>query len=155
MTMIGRNAVRGAFDLDFNSPCHNARRPLTELALPRSTPNSVRRREALGSVSSSASASVADGAAATTSGIGLAMTGLGALPGSISLLAAGSGGAIIDCAAISGVAGDGFAGSGLTVSAFATSAFVTSAFVASAFAVSSLALSALTASVFAASLAAE
>ena len=41
------------------------------------------------------------------------MTGFGALPGSISLLAAGSGGAIIDCAAISGVAGEGFAGSGL------------------------------------------
>ena len=47
------------------------------------------------------------------------MTEFGALPGSISLLAAGSGGAIIDCAAISGVAGEGFADSSLTVSALA------------------------------------
>src|SRR5437899_7743626 len=145
MTMIGRNAVRVAFDLDFNSPSHNARRPFTELALPRSTPNSVRRSETFGAASSSASASVADGATATTSGIGLAITGFGALPGSISLPAAGSGGAIIDCAAISGVAGEGFADSGLTVSAFTISAF----------AASSLALSALAASVFAASFAAE
>src|SRR5438445_1193866 len=45
MTMIGRNAASGAFDLDFNTPSHNARRPFTELALPRSTPNSVRRSE--------------------------------------------------------------------------------------------------------------
>jgi len=140
MTMIGRSAVSGAFDLDFNSPRHNARSPFTELALAEIDPNSVRCRETFGAASSSASASAADGADATTSGIGPAMTGFGALPGSISLLAAGSGGAIIDCAAISGVAGDGFAGSGLTVSAFANSG---------------LALSGLAASVFAASLAAE
>ncbi len=150
MTMIGRNAVSGAFDLDFNSPSHNARSPFTELALPRSTPNSVRRSETFGAVSSSVSASVADGAAATTSGIGLAMTGFGALPGSISLPAAGSGGAIIDCDAISGVAG-----SGLTASAFAISALAISALAVSAFAASGLALSALAASVFAASFAAE
>ena len=65
------------------------------------------------------------------------MTGFGALPGSISLLAAGSGGAIIDCAAISGVAGEGFADSGLAVSAFAASTFPTvcqSAFAKSDFA---------------------
>ena len=53
------------------------------------------------------------------------MTGFGALPGSISLLAAGSGGAMIDFAATSGVAGEGFAGSGLTVSAFAASTLAT------------------------------
>ena len=48
MTMIGRNAASGAFDLDFNSPRHSMRRPFTELAVPRSTPNSVRRSETFG-----------------------------------------------------------------------------------------------------------
>ena len=126
------------------------RRPFSELAVPRSTPNSVRRSDTFGKASSSASASPADGADATTSGIGPAMTGFAALPGSTSLLAEGSGGAIIDCAAISGVAGEGLAGSALAASAFANSAFVISAFAAS-----SLVLSALVASVFAASFAAE
>ena len=42
ITMIGRNAASGAFDFDFNSPRHSARRPATELAPPTSTPNSVR-----------------------------------------------------------------------------------------------------------------
>ena len=42
ITMIGRSAASGAFDRDFSSPRHSARRPSSELAPPTSTPNSVR-----------------------------------------------------------------------------------------------------------------
>src|SRR6266567_2678625 len=80
ITMIGRSAVSGAFDRDFDSPRHSARRPATELAVPRSTPNWVRWTATFGAVSSSASASLT-GAEATTSGIGLAVTGLTGLAG--------------------------------------------------------------------------
>ncbi|XIA62888.1 hypothetical protein ACFIOY_26365 [Bradyrhizobium sp. TZ2] len=153
-TMIGRSVVSGAFDRDFNSPRHSARRPLTELALPRSTPNSVRCSATFGSVNSS-SASLADDADATTSGIGLATMALRALLGSISFPAAGSSGAIIDCAATSGVAGEAFAISDVAVSAFAVSAFAVSGLVGSILAVSILAVSDFPISVFAASFATD
>src|ERR1700681_1559761 len=100
-TMIGRSVVNAAFDLDLRSPRHSARKPLSELAPPTSTPNSVRctaRLDAAGDAS--ASASSPDGADATTSGSGGA-TG----SGSISFPAAKSGGAMIDFDAMSGVAG--------------------------------------------------
>ena len=103
--MTGRSACSGAFERDFSSPRHSARRPLTELALPRSTPNSVRCRATFGTAASSASSSFEGGTAATTSGIGLATTELTGLPGSISFVADGSGGAMNDFAATSGVAG--------------------------------------------------
>ena len=63
--MIGRNAVNGALDFDFRSPRHSARKPPTELAVPRSTPNSVRWTATLGAVASSASSSLAGGVEAT------------------------------------------------------------------------------------------
>ena len=48
ITMIGRNVVSAAFDLDFRSPRHSARKPGSELAPPTSTPNSVRWTAELG-----------------------------------------------------------------------------------------------------------
>ena len=58
-----------------------------------------------GAVSSSASASVAVAQPPSLPGSGSRSPELGGLPGSISLLAEGSGGAMKDCEAISGVAG--------------------------------------------------
>ena len=119
ITMIGRNVASAALDLDFSSPRHSARKPLTELAPPTSTPNSVRCTASLGAVAAAVSASVlSEGeAAATTSGIGDAvnifsglsgLSGFAAfsgLSGSISFEAAASGGPIIDFSATSGAAG--------------------------------------------------
>src|SRR6266496_837653 len=105
ITMIGRSSASGALARDLSSPRHSARKPAIELALPTSTPNSVRWIFGSGTSAASCSASSADGAAATTSGIGAAEMTLMGLSGSISLLAAGSGGAIIDFDSTSGVAG--------------------------------------------------
>src|ERR1700704_2635271 len=92
-TMIGRNAASAVFDL---RPRHSARRPPSELAPPTSTPNSVRWTATLDDAAQggSRSASSADAAGATTSGIGDAVTAF----------AAASGGAGIDFEAISGIA---------------------------------------------------
>src|SRR5256885_5233766 len=105
ITMIGRNSASGALARDLSSPRHSARKPAIELALPTSTPNSVRWIFGSGTSATSCSASSADGDFATTSGIGAAEMTLMGLSGSISLLAAGSGGAIIDFDSTSGVAG--------------------------------------------------
>src|SRR5260221_4271141 len=150
----GRSACSGAFERDFNSPPHSARSPLSELAVPRSTPNSVRCSATFGAVASSASSSLTGGAEASTSGIGLATTGLTGLPGSISLVAEGSGGAMNDLAATSGVAGVAagvFAASSLPASALAASSLATSALAMSALAVSTLSASLLAGSVLAGS----
>src|ERR1700716_1184806 len=101
-TMIGRNAASGAFDFDLRRPRHSARRPPSELALPTSTPNSVRWTATLGG---SRSARSADGADATTSGIGDAVIALIGVSDGINFPAGASGGASIDFEAISGVAG--------------------------------------------------
>jgi hypothetical protein len=107
--MIGCKVNSGPFDRDFNNPRHSARSPATELALPTSTPNWVLWTAAFGALVSSASASLVG--AGVTSGIGLAVTVLaGLLGGSISVPAAGSGGAIIDLDATSGEAGVAEAG---------------------------------------------
>src|SRR5260370_101264 len=95
-TMIGRSVPNGAVDFDLRSPRHSARRPLSELAPPTSTPNSVR----CTACDSSLSALSPGGADATTSGLG-GVTG----SSSISFPAAESGGAMIDFGAMSGVAG--------------------------------------------------
>src|SRR5882757_3291483 len=102
-TMIGRNAASAVFDL---RPRHSARRPPSELAPPTSTPNSVRWTATLDDAAQggSRSASSADAAGATTSGIGDAVTAFAAVSGLISLPAAASGGASIDFEAISGIA---------------------------------------------------
>ena len=120
ITMIGRNAASAAFDFDFRSPRHSARKPPTEFAPPTSTPNSVRWTASLVSDPVAAGASsAAGGAEATTSGVagrwrprvriwlGLASVLASILGGaldSISFPAAGSGGAIIDFEAINGQA---------------------------------------------------
>src|SRR6202790_3902901 len=104
-TMIGRKAASGALDFDFKSPRHSARNPGSELALPRSTPKSVRWSATFGAVVSSGSASSAGGVDATTSEIGPAVSTLGGGVGSISFAAEGSGGAMIDFDATSGVDG--------------------------------------------------
>jgi hypothetical protein len=109
ITMIGRSAIKGPFDLDLRSPRQSARKPGMEFAPPRSTPNSVRWIEGLGtfaaeSVSVSSSLGGAD---ATISGIGAAVMTFGGCMGSSSFGAAGSGGAIIDFEAISEVGGAG------------------------------------------------
>src|SRR5450432_1745357 len=101
-TMIGRNAASGAFDFDLRRPRHSARRPPSELALPTSTPNSVRWTATLGE---SRSALSADGADATTSGIGDAVIALIGVSDATNFPAGASGGASIDFEAISGVAG--------------------------------------------------
>ncbi len=104
ITMIGRNVVNAAFDLDFRSPRHSARKPPSEFAPPTSTPNSVRWTASLGAAAWDASDSVssAGGVDATTSGIGAAMTAFAGFSGSINFPAAASGGANIDFAVISG-----------------------------------------------------
>ena len=104
ITMIGCNVVNTAFDLDLSSPRHNARKPPSELAPPRSMPNSVRWTAGLAAIASGASGSAlsAAGADATTSGIGAAVMVFPDFSGSTSFAAAASGGAIIDFAAISG-----------------------------------------------------
>src|SRR5258708_20737493 len=101
-TMIGRSVANDAVDFDLRSPRHSARRPLSELAPPTSTPNSVRCTAcwAAAACDSFASGLSPDGADATTSGLG-GLTG----SGSVSFPAAESGGAIIDFDAMSGVAG--------------------------------------------------
>src|SRR5207248_5474803 len=85
----------------------SARKPPIELAPPTSTANSVRRTATLGEAPSDASGSF-DAADAVTSGAGgssaFAATGFS---GSSSLGAPGSGDAMMDLAAISGVAGVG------------------------------------------------
>jgi hypothetical protein len=109
ITMIGRSATTGAFDLDLRIPRQSARKPGMEFAPPRSTPNSVRWIEGLGTFAAesvSASSSLG-GADATISGIGAAVMTFGGCMGSSSFGAAGSGGAIIDFEAISEVGGAG------------------------------------------------
>src|SRR5882757_5474447 len=109
ITMIGRNVVSGAFDVDLSSPRHSARSPPTEFAPPTSTANSVRCTASLDAAAwdPSGSASSAGEVAATTSGIGAAVMVFAGFSGSgsLSFAAAGSGGAIIDLDGISGVAG--------------------------------------------------
>src|ERR1700676_476851 len=106
ITTIGRNVVKAAFALDFRSPRHSARKPLSEFALPTSTPNSVRCTATFAGAASDASdpASSAGGDAAT-SGRGAFSTPFMGFSGSISFEAAASGGAMIDFDATSGVAG--------------------------------------------------
>src|SRR5258708_10135013 len=79
-TMIGRNAASAVFDL---RPRHSARRPPSELAPPTSTPNSVLWTASLDDAAQggSRSASSADAAGATTSGIGDAVTAFAAVSG--------------------------------------------------------------------------
>src|SRR5260221_4704264 len=100
-TMIGRNVASGAFDFDLRRPRHSARRPPSELALPTSTPNSVRWTASLGRSRSALSVAGAD---ATTSGIGDAVIALIGVSDGINFPAGASGGASIDFDA-SGVAG--------------------------------------------------
>src|SRR5256886_8224762 len=101
-TMIGRSVASDAVDFDLRSPRPSARSPLSELAPPTSTPNSVRCTASWGAGACDASDSglSPDGAYATTSGLG-GVTG----SGSISFPAPESGGAMIDFDAMSGVAG--------------------------------------------------
>src|SRR5258707_13612998 len=101
-TMTGRSVANEAVDFDLRSPRHSARRPLSELVPPTSTPNSVRCTAcwAAAACDSFASGLSTDGADAVTSGLG-GVTG----SGSISFPAAESGGAMIDFDAMSGVAG--------------------------------------------------
>ena len=104
-TMIGRNAASGAFDFDFNRPRHSARRPSDRIgaadidaefgSLHRDFGSRRLRRVRVG----------ADGADARLPASALTVTVCFGASGSISLPAAASGGAIIDFAAISGVAG--------------------------------------------------
>jgi hypothetical protein len=102
-TMIGRKAASAEFDFDLSRPRHSARKPPTEFAVPTSTANSVRWTvDAAGAAS--ASASSAGEAAATASGPATVGASGGA-SGAVSLAAAASGGAMIDFAGISGVAG--------------------------------------------------
>ena len=75
-----------------------------ELAPPRSTPNSVR-WTAISDVAFDAAGSGAAGAEAMASGTGAAVMISGGCSGTVSFVAAGSGGAIIDLDGISGVAG--------------------------------------------------
>ncbi len=103
-TMSGCKAVSAAFDLDLSRPRQSARKPATEFAVPTSTANSVRWTvDVIGAAS--ALASSADGAAATTSGAAAAAGASGGASGAVNFAAAASGGAIIDLAGISGVAG--------------------------------------------------
>ena len=100
--MIGCKAASAEFDLDLSNP-RGAPKPATEFAVPTSTANSVRFTvDAAGAASAVASS---DDVAATASGSGATTAGSGAAPGPISFPAAASGGAMIDFAAISGVAG--------------------------------------------------
>ena len=102
-TMIGRSeAIAAAFDL--SRARHSPRKPSIEFAPPRSTPNSVR-CTAISDGAFDSAGSGAAGAAATTSGTGVAVMTSGGCSGTISFAAAGSGGAIIDLDGISGVAG--------------------------------------------------
>ena len=123
ITTIGCSAASGAFDFDFNSPRHSARKPGSEFAPPTSTPNSVRWTGRSGTFASASSSALAEATIfgdAATVGIGSADTvffafaapGSGFLDasgslffeasGSISFPAAASGGAMIDFAGISG-----------------------------------------------------
>src|SRR5712692_10372492 len=109
-TMIGRKVASGAFDFDLRRPRHSARKPPSELALPTSTPNSVRWTAILDDAcDASGSASSLD-PDATTSGIGAEVTARAGASGRISFPAAMSGGAMIDFDATSGVAGVGAGG---------------------------------------------
>src|SRR5258708_14768499 len=106
MRTIGGRAVNAAFALDFKSRRHSARKPLSEFALPTSTPNSVGWTATLaGASDASELSSLAAGAAATTSGLAAGSAALAGFSGSISFEAAASGGAMIDFDATSGVAG--------------------------------------------------
>ena len=108
MTMIGRNVVSAAFDLDLRSPRHSARKPGSEFAPPTSIPNSVRWTANLGAAdaeSDSAASSAGEVEATITSGMGSAVMVFGGALGSINFPAAGSGGPIMDFAATSGVGG--------------------------------------------------
>lgn len=95
ITMIGRNAVRGPFNLHFKSPRQRARKPGIEFAPPTSTPNSVRCTASAGAADSCSFTSSLGDDDATKSGSGAAvMTFAGA--GSTIFGAAGSGGASTD-----------------------------------------------------------
>src|SRR5690242_2048571 len=97
ITMIGRTAVSGPFDLHFRSPRQRARKPAIEFAPPTSTPNSVRCTASAGAVaaaSCSFRSSLGDDDA-TTSGSGAAVMTFGGA-GSTIFGAAGSGGASTD-----------------------------------------------------------
>ena len=105
ITMIGRSAASGAFDRDFSSPRHSARKPADRIGAadidaefgPLDLRPLARCFVRLGVVWR--------GADATTSGIGAAVTGLAGSTVRSALPAAGSGGAMIDFDATSGVAG--------------------------------------------------
>src|SRR6266481_2322576 len=101
-TMIGRIVASYAVYFDLRRPRHSARRPLSELAPPTSTPNSVRWTACWAAAACDAFGSgVFPGAAdATASGLG-GVTG----SGSVNFPAAESGGAMIDFDAIRGVEG--------------------------------------------------
>jgi hypothetical protein len=120
ITMIGRSVVRAAFDRDLRSPRHRARKPGMEFAPPTSTPNSVRLTTVSATVAaeSGSAASGVVGATATISGIGADVTVFGGVGDSISFPAAGSGGAIIDFAAINEP--DGWAAAGFGAGTEAT-----------------------------------
>src|SRR5260370_775772 len=106
MAASGRRGVTAASALDSKTPRHSARKPLSEFALPTSTPNSVRWTATLaGASDASELSSLAAGAAATTSGLAAGSAALAGFSGSISFEAAASGGAMIDFDATSGVAG--------------------------------------------------
>ena len=99
--MSGRKAASAEFDFDLSRPRHSARKPATEFAVPTSTANSVRWTvDAAGAASSAV-----DGAAAITTGASAAAGVSGGVSGAVSFPAAASGGAMIDFAGISGVAG--------------------------------------------------
>src|ERR1700690_1134139 len=107
ITMIGRSFVKATFERDLRSPRQAARKPGSELAPPTSTPNSVRWTASLdaGAAVSASVSSSAGGIEADTSGTGAAVAFFGGGLGSINFPAAGSGGAIIDFDATSGVVG--------------------------------------------------
>src|SRR5262249_46086628 len=113
MTMIGLSAARSVFDL--TSPRQSARNPPTELALPRSTANSVRCTlvETLSGAASLSPEGCAAAVSGDAGGAGLAGSLARSLAGS-SLEAAGSAGAISDfggkselTGAAAGALGDG------------------------------------------------
>src|ERR1700732_1999392 len=75
MTMIGRNVVSAAFDLDLRSPRHSARKPGSEFAPPTSIPNSVRWTANLGAADAESDSAASSAGAGLGSGGGAAVTG--------------------------------------------------------------------------------
>src|SRR6266481_3284332 len=108
--MIGRNPASSESDLV--SPRQSARKPPIELAVPTSTANSVRCTAAWAAASSDASGSFGVTDATTVDAGGSPAWASAGLSGSISFNAPGSGGARIDLAPMSGVAGVGCVAAG-------------------------------------------